>query len=147
MSTKAAILPKSYFEIESQRTSNLFYGLLFDVTCRLNIFTSVLNLIKNTFSKEKYDLSQRLQYIMNKLYNEADSVIHHGVVFYAICYNKDVRNFIICHYDVGEPRETVIAFIKTFIEPKTQQLLDGKYRSFIEYVEDIRFHILIEMGI
>ena len=146
MST-TSILPKSYFEIESRRTGNLFYGLLFDVTCRLNIFTSVLNLIKNTFSKQKYGLSQRLQFIMSKIYNENDSIIHHGVVFYGICYNQDVRNFIICHYDVGEPRDTVVAFIQNFIEPKTQQLLDGKYRSFIEYVEDIRFHILIEMGI
>lgn len=145
MSTEA-IVPKSFLEVEAQRTSNLFYGLLFDVTCRLNIFTSVLNLIKSTFSKEKYHLSQRLQFIMSKIYNENDPILHHGVVFYAICFNHDVRNFIICHYDVGESRETVITFIKEFIEPKTQQLLDGKYRSFIEYVEDIRFHILIEMG-
>ena len=147
MSSKA-IVPKSYFEIESQRTRNLFYGMLFDVTCRLNIFTSVLNLIKSTFSKEKYELSQRLQFILSKMYNEQqDAILHHGVVFYSICYNQDVRNFIICHYNVGEPRETIVSFIKNFIEPKTHQLLDGKYRSFMEYVEDIRFHILIEIGI
>ncbi len=146
MSTEV-MLPKSYFEVESHRTSNLFYGMLFDVTCRLNIFTSVLNLIKNTFSKEKYNLSQRLQFILGKIYNEQDAIIQHGVVFYGICYNQDVRNFIICHYNVGEPRDTIVSFIETFIEPKTQQLLDGKYRSFVEYVEDIRFHILIEMGI
>ena len=41
----------------------------------------------------------------------------------------------------------VMQFISKFIEPKTQQLLDGKYRSFTEYVEDLRYLILLEMGI
>ena len=146
MSTEA-IVPKCYLEIESERTRNLFYGFLFDVTCRLNIFNNVINLIKSTFSKQKYDVSQRLQFIMNKLQHEQDAIIQHGVVFYGICYNQDVRNFIICHYDAGEPRQTVMQFISKFIEPKTQQLLDGKYRSFTEYVEDLRYLILLEMGI
>ncbi len=106
-----------------------------------------MNLIKSTFSKQKYDVSQRLQFIMNKLQHEQDAIIHHGVVFYGICFNQDVRNFIICHYDAGKPRDIVLQFITNFIEPKTQQLLDGKYRSFTEYVEELRYLILLEMGI
>ena len=92
-------------------------------------------------------MSQRLKYILEKLKTEDDSVVQHGLVFYALSHDIDVRNFVICHYDVGEKRSTIEDFLTNHIDKRTEDLLNGKFKSLTEYVEDIRFHLLIELGV
>jgi hypothetical protein len=140
-------IPRSYFDVERNRANDFMYSFLFDVTSRVNIFSNVLDIVQRTLHKENYQLSKRLTYILNKLKSFPDAVVQHGFVFYAICHNIDVKNFIICHYEAGLKRNTMETFINTYVEDKTNDLLNGKFRSFTEYVEDLRYKIIIELGV
>jgi len=139
-------ISNTYFEIESERTEIFLYSLLFDVTCRSNIFTNILNIIQKTIHSKKSTKSKRLLYILRKIQNEDNAVIHHGLTFFALSIDEDVRNYVICHYK-NNKRTQIQQFIDEHIVKRTHDLLNGKYRSFIEYVEEIRFHILVELGV
>lgn len=133
--------------MENDRVNDFFYSLLFDVTSRQNIFSNVLNIVQKTFREKQFELSKRLSYILTKIRNESDAVVQHGLIFYAVSYSVDVKNFVVCHYEIGKPRETIEKFIEEHIDKRTDDLLNGKFRSMTEYVEEIRFHLLIELGV
>lgn len=146
-SASNASIPQSYFDVERKRANDFMYSFLFDVTSRVNIFENVLDIVQKTLHKANYQLSKRLNYILNKLNSFPDTIVQHGFVFYAICYNIDVKNFIVCHYEAGVKRDIIEDFITTHIEEKTNDLLNGKFRSLTEYVDDIRYNIIIKLGV
>lgn len=123
------------------------YSFLFDVTSRSNIFENVLSIVQKTLQRLKTKMSKRLSFILNKLQSFPDAVVQHGFVFYAISLNIDVKNYVICHYEVGPKRDSIEQFITAYIEEKTKELLNGGFRSFTEYVEDIRYNLIIQLGV
>lgn len=123
------------------------YSFLFDVTSRTNIFENVLSIIQKTLQRSKLKLSKRLAYILNKLQSFPDTIVQHGFVFYSMSHNIDVKNYVICHYEAGPKRDTIQDFITNHIEVKTKELLNGGFRSFTEYVENIRYNLIIQLGV
>tara|TARA_B110000008_G_scaffold234763_1_gene239257 strand:- start:3644 stop:4096 length:453 start_codon:yes stop_codon:yes gene_type:complete len=146
MAFASSDISNTYFEIESKRTKNFLYSLLFDVTCRCNIFNNALNIVQKTIHSKNAKKSKRLLYILRKIQNENEAMIHHGFTFFALSIDEDVKNYVICHYH-NDQRPKIVTFLEEHIVKRTHDLLNGKFRSFIEYVEEIRFHILVELGV
>lgn len=135
----------SYEEIENERCADVFYGMLFNATIRQNVFQNTLEIYeKENQNKER---SFRLNLAINRIKNTNIVLLQHVFIFFAIVQEPNVRHFIVNHYKTNTPRRNEVEeFIDMQMTTKTQELLDGKYRSIVEYIDDLRSSIAFDIG-
>ena len=134
-----------YQEIENRRCADVFYGLLFNETVRKNIFQNTIDIVNNEFkNKEK---SFRLNLAVNRISNTNIILLQHVFIFFAMIQEENVYHYIVNHYPIGsDRRKEVEAFIKGQMTQKTDDLLNGKYRSIVEFIDDLRATITFDIG-
>ena len=135
----------SYEEIESKRCADVFYGLLFNPTIRQNVFQNTLEIFEGE-NKNK-ERSFRLDLAINRIKATDIILLQHVFIFFAIVQEPNVKHFIINHYkpNTGRRRE-VEAFVEGPMTEKTNDLVNGKYRSITEYIDDLRGTLTMEIG-
>jgi len=131
-----------YQEIEAQRSADLFYGIMFNDTIRNNIFQNTLEILKQNNKKR----SNRLNFAFNQIENTNTPTLQHTLICFAMVHDENVFHYIINHYKQQDRKKDVHNFIKNNITHKTKQLLNGYYRSIVEYIDDTRSSIAIELG-
>ena len=133
-----------YQTIEAQRSSDLFYGILFNDTIRNNIFQNTLEILKS--AKHNSSKSARLNFALNQIENANSPTLQHTFICFAMVHNENVFHYIINHYKHKKRKDDVQQFIQNNITHKTNQLLNGYFRSIVEYIDDVRSSIAIELG-
>ncbi len=131
-----------YQEIEAQKSSDLFYGIIFNDTIRNNIFQNTLDILKQTIKQR----SNRLNFAFTQIENANTPLLQHTLICFAMIHDENVFHYIINHYKASQRRQDVQTFIKQNITQKTHKLLNGNYRSIVEYIDDVRSAIAIELG-
>ena len=127
--------------IETERCADVFYGFLFDATVKNNVFQNTSEILR----KEIKEKSNRLTYAFNQIENSNNSVLQHTLICFAMVQNENVFHYIVNHYQ-GKRKKQVEDFIKNNIADKTKKLLNGEYRSIVEFIDDTRAAIAIELG-
>ena len=135
----------SYETIESNRCADVFYGILFNPTIRQNIFQNTIEIYeRENRNKEK---SFRLNLAINQIKNTKIILLQHTFIFFALIQEPNVKHYIVNHYKANsERRKEVEAFIENQITEKTNGLLNGVYRSIVEYIDDLRATITFDIG-
>lgn len=135
----------NYQEIETRRCADVFYGILFNSTIRQNIFQHTLEILNKRL--QNYEKSYRLTCALNRVSSTSIVLLQHVFIFFAIVHEKNVMHFIINHYKVNSPRrKEVETFINTKMKSMTEDLLNGKYRSIVEYVDELRATMTFDIG-
>ena len=134
-----------YETIESNRCADVFYGILFNPTIRQNIFQNTIEIYeKENRNKEK---SFRLNLAINQIKNTKIILLQHTFIFFALIQEPNVKHYIVNHYKANsERRKEVEAFIENQMTEKTNGLLNGVYRSIVEYIDDLRATITFDIG-
>ena len=132
-----------YQTIEAQRCADVFYGMMFNETVKLNIFQNTLEILKKQIKHK----SNRLQYAFNQIEKSNNPTLQHTLICFAITEDENALHYIINHYQPDSARKKdVHQFIQNNLCNKTQKLLNGEYRSIVEYIDDVRASIAIELG-
>ena len=130
-----------YQNIENERCADLFYGLLFDDTIKMNVYRNTSEILQGELKNK----SDRLVYAFNQIEKSDSNLLYHTLVIFAMTQNENCYHYIISHYD-GKRKEEVKEFINKNLKVKTEKLLNGQYRSLTEYIDEARTSIAIELG-
>ena len=132
-----------YQTIEAQRCADVFYGLMFNETVKLNIFQNTLDILKKQIKHK----SNRLKYAFNQIEKSNNPTLQHTLICFAITQDENVLHYIINHYPADSTRKKEVQdYIQHNLTTKTHNLLNGEYRSIVEYIDDVRASIAIELG-
>lgn len=94
-----------------------------------------------------YDKSYRLTCALHRVENTDIVLLQHMFIFFAIVHEKNVLHYVINHYKANSKRRKEVEhFIETTMKKMTEDLLNGKYRSLVEYVDELRATITFDIG-
>ena len=123
----------------------MLYGILFNETIRANIFQNTMDILKKQIKNKSK--SYRLMMAIERISNTDIILLQHAFIFFAIVQEENIYHYIINHYKHNSPRrKEVELFLKNQLTNKSKDLLNGKYRSIVEYIDDLRATMTFDIG-
>ena len=131
--------------MDTRRSQDFFYGVFFNNTVRNNVFSTVLEIVQKKLRSS--NTSNRLAMTLDRLRQKnPNTLIKHALIFFAIDQETDVQDFVLCSIRSPGRREEVRKFMLCTLRTTTEKLLNGRLSGIVQYVDEVRNEVTINIG-